>query len=278
MASEDKKHKTKPIEDSIKKDLNQIFQLLQEALNPSTSTASKIQKTEQAYALLASLPNEKLQALTKHLKGWISGEKKNPVAENLLQNILVPIERELKKNITDPDLFITTNDRTIEKSKTSSPLPVIFVLDHLRSAFNVGSIIRTLDTLGCTSMALVGYTPGLDHEAVQKTAMGAHEHLQAQSFSRLDEALIELKKQGYKIIAIETVPHSKNIYADAFISAKEKIKTAFILGNERFGIASEDLKLVDEVYHIPTYGFKNSLNVAVTAALVGFEWRRQYEV
>lgn len=213
----------------------------------------------------AELEHTKLRELSHHLD--------SPLSERHILNIIIPIERELKKNITDLDLHISTLDKADSITSVNQPIPCIFVLDNIRSAFNVGSIIRNFDGLGGELIYFTGYTTTPEHEQVQKTAMGAHEKLRYRTFPHLTPALKELRSLGYRLIAVETAQPAKSIYENF-----EQIPSAFIFGNERFGLDAETIQMCDEVRCIPLHGFKNSLNVAVASALIGFEWRRQYKV
>lgn len=183
----------------------------------------------------------------------------------------VPFERLLNKNLQDDDFLILENDRSADAPLEK--LPLVFVLDNIRSAFNVGSIFRTAECLGASKVYLCGYTPTPEQWKVEKTAMGTQDYLEWQEVGKLMECLEELKDEGYRIIALETAASAEDLYTP-FIDEP----TAFVLGNERFGLDAEILKCIDEVRIIPLRGRKNSLNVGVTAAVAGFEWTRQWRL
>lgn len=180
----------------------------------------------------------------------------------------IPIERLLHKNLQDDDFLIVENDK---EAAPEERLPLVFVLDNIRSAFNVGSIFRTAECLGAEKIYLCGYTPNPTQWKVEKTAMGTQEYLSWEESPRLLECLEELKDEGYRIVALETAASAVDLYEPFEIEA-----TAFVLGNERFGLDPEILKVIDEVRIVPLRGRKNSLNVGVTAAIAGFEWMRQW--
>lgn len=230
-----------------------------------TNSDSNLQSTvTEIKTRFAQLEHSKLRELCRHLD--------SPLSERHILNIIIPIERALKKNITDLDLQISTQDRENADTSLRKTVPCVFVLDNIRSAFNVGSIIRNFDGLGGESIYFTGYTTTPEHEQVQKTSMGSHEKLRYKTFSHLQPALEELHSLGYRLIAVETAQPAKTIYENFDLTP-----SAFILGNERFGLDAETIKMCNEVRYIPLHGFKNSLNVAVASALIGFEWRRQYE-
>lgn len=182
----------------------------------------------------------------------------------------IPFERLLHKTLQDDDFLIVENDKN---SSAQEKLPLVFVLDNIRSAFNVGSIFRTAECLGAEKVYLCGYTPLPTQWRVEKTAMGTQEYMDWQEGGKLFECLETLKEEGYQLVALETAASAIDLYEE--FPAEP---TAFILGNERFGLDPEILKLIDEVRIVPLRGRKNSLNVGVTAAVAGFEWMRQWRM
>lgn len=192
------------------------------------------------------------------------------MTERHLSTIAVPFERFLKRNIADDDFLVNTTDRD---HLVNEKAPLYFVLDNMRSAFNVGSIFRTADTLGAKKIWLTGYTATPHQMQVERAALGAAAVIEWQH-AKFDEAISELVKNNVQLVALETTSHATDISTEFDFSKP----TAFILGNERFGLEVNQINLADEVRKIPTYGLKNSLNVAVAAAIAGFEWRKQYQV
>lgn len=182
-------------------------------------------------------------------------------------SFVIPFERLLHKTLQDDEFLIVENDKETAQEK----LPLIFVLDNIRSAFNVGSIFRTAECLGAEKVILCGYTPLPTQWKVEKTAMGTQEYMNWEEGGKLFECLEELKDEGYQLVALETAASAVDLYEEFPTEP-----TAFILGNERFGLDPEILKLIDEVRIVPLRGRKNSLNVGVTAAVAGFEWMRQW--
>ena len=185
--------------------------------------------------------------------------------------VMVPFERLLGRNLADSDFLVIDKDHP--NKKRSQIIPVVFVLDNLRSAFNIGSIFRTADCLGIESLFLCGYTATPENEKLQKTTMGTENIVPWKYFRNSIEAIQELKNSNYKIIAIETVDMAK-----PFTEHLPLEKVAFVFGNERFGLDADVLHLCDEIRSIPVDGVKNSLNVGVCAALVGYEWKRQWNL
>lgn len=181
----------------------------------------------------------------------------------------VPFERLLNKSLQDNDFLVIENDRETDLAEKR---PLVFVLENIRSAFNVGSIFRTAECLGAEKVYLCGYTPTPEQWKVEKTAMGTQDYVSWQEVGKLSDCLAQLKEDGYHIVALETAASAQELYAD-FPAGP----TALVLGNERFGLDPEILKAIDDVRIIPLRGRKNSLNVGVTAAVAGFEWVRQWQ-
>lgn len=182
--------------------------------------------------------------------------------------IAVPFERYLKKPVQDDDFLVSNMDRD---HLVTPRVPLHFVVDNMRSAFNVGSVFRTADTLGAQKVWLTGYTPTPHQLQVEKAALGATFIMEWETVS-FNDALKSLKSQGVRLVALETSARAHDIA----YPYTENQPVAFILGNERFGLDSEQLALCDEIRRIPTFGIKNSLNAATAAAIAGYEWRKQW--
>ena len=155
---------------------------------------------------------------------------------------------------------------------------VIVVLPDIRSAHNVGSIFRTSDASGVGRIYLSGYTPTplnkfhRPQPQIAKTALGAEKTIPWEYFESHTKMLNKLKNDGFKIIAVEQTEKSIN-YKDLNIKDlyKEK-KVAFIFGNEVDGLPRKILNKIDVCVELPMKGMKESLNVAVTAGIVLFQY------
>jgi 23S rRNA (guanosine2251-2'-O)-methyltransferase len=165
---------------------------------------------------------------------------------------------------TDGDLHekVTVDDRPAPE--TGSRPDCHIALDGIRSLFNVGAVFRICDAAGFTSVIL-GNTLGKEEKRVRKTAMGAHEWVAQETTCDLYTTLSAKKKEGYRIIGIETMkgarPYDKIDWSP---------KTIVVLGNEEYGISSHTLPVCDAFVYIPMYGRKNSINVACAASIVCF--------
>lgn len=183
-------------------------------------------------------------------------------------HFMVPVERLLDRSAKDSDFLVDELDRDSSKIER---VPLVGVLDHLRSAFNVGSIFRVADGFGLSQLHLVGYTARPDTPAVAKTALGSGRTVDWSHWNHLSESIEALQSDNYEVVALETVQGSGSLFDFNFAE-----RTALVLGNERFGINITDLKKCDRVVRIPLRGTKNSLNVVSAFAITCFEWSRQH--
>ncbi len=147
------------------------------------------------------------------------------------------------------------------------------VCHNIRSMYNVGAIFRTADATGITKIYLGGYTPCPPKKEISKVALGAEltvpwEH-RAQSWRLIDQ----LKAQGVEVVALENRIEGSIDYRQY----KPKFPLALVLGNEISGVSAGLLKRANAIIHIPMYGRKESLNVAVAFGIAAYElnrWRR----
>jgi tRNA G18 (ribose-2'-O)-methylase SpoU len=152
--------------------------------------------------------------------------------------------------------------------KSSEKLPVIIVLDDVRSAYNVGSIFRTADAFRIEGIYICGISARPPHKDITKTALGATESVLWKYFENAVDALDSLKKQGYKIFGVEQVDASISL---ADYSPGPGEKQAFIFGHEVFGVKEELLSKADGCIEIPQFGTKHSFNVSITVGIVLWE-------
>lgn len=140
----------------------------------------------------------------------------------------------------------------------------VVILENIRSAYNVGNIIRTADALGW-KVWLTGYSPSpLIVPKVAKTSLGAENHVDLQQFGFTKEAIDAAKKLWLSVVAAEITSHAIPIQN----YKKKSAGLAVIFGNEVEGVLEETLKMVDDVVYIPMNGIKESLNVGQSSAIV----------
>ncbi len=152
--------------------------------------------------------------------------------------------------------------------KQEEKLPVIIVLDNIRSLNNIGSVFRTSDAFLIEAIYLCGITATPPHREIQKTALGATETVDWKYFKTTQDAVEHLKQNKVKIVAIEQAENSTMLH-EFKCNANEKL--ALIFGNEVMGVEQEIVSMSDEVIEIPQYGTKHSLNIAVSVGVVVWE-------
>ncbi len=157
--------------------------------------------------------------------------------------------------------------KSVSDFKAAEKMPVMLVLDNIRSMHNVGSIFRSADAFLVAGICLCGYTPQPPHRDIHKTALGATETVDWMHFADTMDAVKELKQRGYRIYAIEQAEGS--IPLQQFEQVAEPL--ALIFGNEVEGVNAGLLPLCDGCIEIPQFGMKHSLNVSVAAGIVLWE-------
>lgn len=160
------------------------------------------------------------------------------------------------------------NRKSVEEFRRSEKIPVIVVLENIRSMHNVGSVFRTADAFLIEAIYICGYTAQPPRKEIDKTALGATETVTWKYFATSKEAIEDLLNNEYKLFAIEQVDKSISLEKFAEIEAN---KIAFIFGNEISGIEAETIALCDGCIEIPQFGMKHSLNISVAAGIVLWE-------
>lgn len=153
----------------------------------------------------------------------------------------------------------------IEEFKEQEKLPVVVILDNVRSMNNVGSAFRTADGFAIEKIILCGITAQPPHREIEKTAIGATQSVEWVHYPETLDALRELKKEGYEIIAIEQADES--IMLNTFKPEQDK-KYALIFGNEVNGVSDEVMAEIDKCIEIPQFGTKHSFNIVISAGIV----------
>lgn len=157
--------------------------------------------------------------------------------------------------------------KSVEEFRNAEKMPVIAVMENIRSAYNVGSIFRTADAFLLEAVYLCGYTAFPPHKEIKKTALGAEETVTWKHFKKTEAAIAELKEAGYKVYAVEQAVDSWKLGSFSV----EDDRVAVIFGNEVTGIEQSTIALCDGVMEIPQLGMKHSLNVATAAGVVLWE-------
>jgi 23S rRNA (guanosine2251-2'-O)-methyltransferase len=155
--------------------------------------------------------------------------------------------------------------------REAEKLPVVLLLENIRSMHNVGSVFRTADAFLAEAIYLCGYTPQPPHRDIHKTALGATETVVWKYVEKTADAVKYLKTAGYKILGVEQVSGSIPLQR---LKLESGDKIVLIFGNEVQGVSEEILEYCDGCIEIPQFGMKHSLNVSVAAGMVLWELAR----
>lgn len=149
------------------------------------------------------------------------------------------------------------------------------ILDNLRSAHNVGSIMRTADAVGLEKLYLCGITPTPSkvkrewsihtQKAIQKTALGAEKTTSWEYYPQTWRLIEKLKQEKIKIIAVERTKKSL-----PYFQWQPKLPLALVFGNEKRGLSEKILQRADLIIEIPMLGKKESLNVSISFAIISY--------
>ncbi|MDO5035552.1 MAG: TrmH family RNA methyltransferase [Porphyromonas sp.] len=167
-----------------------------------------------------------------------------------------------------------------EEYQEAEKLPIVVVLDNVRSLYNVGSFFRTVDALGAEGLLLCGITGTPPHVEVHKSALGAEEVVRWQHVGVTADAVEELHRRGYQVWAVEQARGSVDL-ADfgARCSLKDCNGIALVFGHEVEGVQQEVVDACDGCIELAQYGTKHSMNVSVTGGIVLWEiarvWRKE---
>ena len=188
------------------------------------------------------------------------------------------------------------NRLTLEEFKEAEKLPLIVVLDDVRSLYNVGSVFRSCDAFRVEAVYLCGITATPPNTEIHKTALGGEDSVDWEYFKTTEEAVEKLKQKGYFVYSIEQVEGSTKLqnlpeaHKELFKQEKESEKQgnesekqessslpkgyAVIFGNEVKGVKQNIVDMSDGCLEIPQFGTKHSLNVSVTAGIVVWEFTK----
>ncbi|HTR28032.1 MAG TPA: RNA methyltransferase [Puia sp.] len=161
--------------------------------------------------------------------------------------------------------------KSVNEFRQSEKMPVIVVLDNIRSMHNVGSVFRSGDAFLIRGIYLCGYTPQPPHRDIHKTALGATETVEWRHFPATADAILSLKEEGYTVLAVEQTEGSMRLNT---LPAVVSGPLAVVFGNEVTGVDSAALALCDGSVEIPQWGMKHSLNVSIAAGIVLWELAR----
>ena len=160
---------------------------------------------------------------------------------------------------------------SVEEFKIAGKQPIIIVLDNIRSLHNVGSVFRTADAFRIEEIFLCGVTGTPPNREIEKTALGATASVKWRAFSSTAEAISHLKKNNFTVYAVEQAKGST--YLQHF--KLQGNPTAFVFGNEVYGVDQEVVNSCEGVIEIPQAGTKHSHNISVSVGIVLWEMLRE---
>ena len=166
---------------------------------------------------------------------------------------------------------------SIEEFKEAEKLPLIVVLDDVRSLYNVGSVFRSADAFRIEAIYLCGITATPPNAEIHKTALGGEDSVDWKYFERTEDAVEDLHKKGVFVYSVEQVEHSTKLHT-LNLNAESTTNNshyAIIMGNEVKGVKQSVVDMSDGCLEIPQFGTKHSLNVSVTAGIVIWEFAKQ---
>lgn len=178
---------------------------------------------------------------------------------------------------------------TVDEFKASEKIPLVVVLDDVRSAYNVGSVFRTCDAFRVSKVCLCGITATPPSTEIHKTALGGEDSVDWEYFEDTADCVRLLHAQGFCVLSVEQVEHSvklQNLDRDLFKSSSEsgdqdnetktcRRKYAVVLGNEVKGVRQDIVDMSDGCLEIPQFGTKHSLNVSITGGIVVWEFAKR---
>lgn len=157
---------------------------------------------------------------------------------------------------------------TVKEFKEACKLPLIVVLDNVRSLHNVGSVFRSCDAFRIEAVYLCGITAQPPSAEIHKTALGAEDSVDWFYFADATEAIAQLHSSGVTIYSVE---QTEGAVALQDVELKQGERYAVVLGNEVKGVQQNVVDLCDGCIEIPQFGTKHSLNVSVAAGIVVWE-------
>ena len=158
----------------------------------------------------------------------------------------------------------------IDQYRQADKLPLVVILDNVRSQHNVGAVFRTADAMRIERVILCGICCCPPNQEIHKTALGAEESVEWLYYKDTKEAVKALQAEGYTVYAVEQAHNSITLEEAAGKVQRDNVpctKVAIVLGHEVFGVQQEVVDLCTQCIEIPQYGTKHSMNVSVTAGI-----------
>jgi len=225
-------------------------------LNHHGTDSTHFHKLQKYHQFLEESKNEFIQKLNKEFH-------KIKAIDYQYEIYLMNLERLLGQSKKEYDFLIKTKD----KAKNKNPVPkhnIICLLDSIRSAHNVGAMLRNAECFHIDSVVMSGLSPKADHPQVIKTAMGCEKVVSWEYHHSAVEYIKTKKDQGYEIWGIETANDSEYLQSIKTLPSK----VILLFGHEHYGLSNELLQISDKLISIQLFGNKNSLNVSIAQGIV----------
>ncbi len=161
------------------------------------------------------------------------------------------------------------NRLSVDAFKAAPKFPYCLILDDVRSLNNVGSVFRTADAFRAEKLYLCGITGQPPHRDITKTALGATESVDWEHVLDITQLVTQLQQAGWRVMAVEQAEGSVSL---ADFQPEPEQRYAFVLGNEVTGVQETVVEQADSVLEVPQFGTKHSLNIAVTAGIICWDF------
>ena len=165
------------------------------------------------------------------------------------------------------------NRVSVSEFKLTDKIPVIVILENIRSLSNIGAIFRTADAFKIEAIHLVGITARPPHREIQKTALGATESVKWLYFENMTDCIHAIRLKKYQLLSIEQAENSLPLEK---VKNLESIGFGVVLGNEVEGVDQNTINNSDFCVELPQFGTKHSLNVSVCAGIVMWELLQKF--
>ena len=196
-------------------------------------------------------------------------EKRRETAKALLE-LRHFLAEKIQQPIKESSLIVLERDLP-PAEPLDWPKEIVVVIDHLRSPYNVGAVVRTMECVGLHRLISIGYTPRLDSKQVKRSAMSCETEMEVEYLEDGVEAVKQLKEDGFQIFTLETIVPSTSVFEfQPLLQSTEKI--ALVIGNEEMGVDESIIAISDQLIHIPTFGKKNSLNVSIAFSITIYQF------
>jgi len=254
--------------ESVQKKLNTIFLELTDNLSSQKKTTTNNKAKESLHTLSSSFDQEFYKICQRTTVRLEHCKSKQDV-----YCLQVPFTRYIEKKTLDYSSLVSCKDKIAPTN--AKPMPISIIFEHIRSAHNVGSMLRTCEAMGVAKVYLCGYTAGPEHKSVAKSSCGSHTMLDYEPYRDTVSLITKLKSQNKIILGLETAHTAISLQdIDSFVIPQHKY--VFVVGNEGHGISAPVLQSCHKLIRVPMFGSKNSLNVSVCLAMVLWEFRKNF--